>query len=184
MTALVCERMKRSFSVTVMLIPVSAALLMSLIVPYLADPGTVTMNGGNAAFIDNAGIWNGMDAISGLIYSIGDAACHQIPERSLFLNGNQMPICMRDVCILAGMSAGLVFCAAGERASSSKKMIFVAAALLLSLVADWIIQYATGSDSAVMRAVTGIAGGFGLAVLSGTAAYRMYDDAAGPQDGD
>lgn len=39
------------------------------------------------------------------VYRAGDWVCHQYPERSLKINGNQMPICARCFAIYLGMSA-------------------------------------------------------------------------------
>ncbi len=43
----------------------------------------------------------------GTIYSCGDRLCHQIAERSLFINGNQMPFCSRCTAIWFGFMIGL-----------------------------------------------------------------------------
>ena len=44
-----------------------------------------------------------------LVYSSGDALCHQKAERSLFINGNQMPFCARCTAIWIGLAIGLCF---------------------------------------------------------------------------
>jgi hypothetical protein len=37
-----------------------------------------------------------------LVYAIGGAVCHQLPERSFFLWGRQLPVCARCTGIYAG----------------------------------------------------------------------------------
>jgi uncharacterized membrane protein len=40
------------------------------------------------------------------IYNFGDSSCHQLNHRSLFINGNQMPLCARDIGIYVGFAIG------------------------------------------------------------------------------
>jgi uncharacterized membrane protein len=40
------------------------------------------------------------------IYNFGDSTCHQLNHRSLFINGNQMPLCARDIGIYVGFAIG------------------------------------------------------------------------------
>jgi uncharacterized membrane protein len=41
------------------------------------------------------------------MYSAGDSQCHQKQNRTVILNGNQMPFCARDVAIYTFMTIGL-----------------------------------------------------------------------------
>lgn len=43
-----------------------------------------------------------------LIYDIGKLICHQNSQRSLEINGNQMPICLRCLGILLGVNCSLI----------------------------------------------------------------------------
>jgi uncharacterized membrane protein len=43
------------------------------------------------------------------IDSIGYAVCHQIPERSLFIDGEQLPVCARDTGLYIGSLLSLLF---------------------------------------------------------------------------
>jgi len=45
-------------------------------------------------------------AYSGWIYSYFDYECHQLPERSFYLNGRQLPLCARCTGIITGSFAG------------------------------------------------------------------------------
>ena len=54
--------------------------------------------------------WSELDLFSAFVYAFGDINCHQKHERSWEINGNQMPICTRDVGIFAGIGVGgLIF---------------------------------------------------------------------------
>ena len=44
-----------------------------------------------------------------VVYSSGDRLCHQRADRSLFLNGNEMPFCSRCTAIWFGLAIGLGF---------------------------------------------------------------------------
>ena len=54
--------------------------------------------------------WTELDLFSAFIYGFGDLNCHQKHERSWTVNGNQMPVCTRDIGIFAGIAvAGFLF---------------------------------------------------------------------------
>ena len=50
--------------------------------------------------------WTTLNPYAGFIYSFGDLNCHQKHERSWEINGNQMPVCTRDVGIFLGLAIG------------------------------------------------------------------------------
>ena len=50
--------------------------------------------------------WTELDAFSAFIYAFGDLNCHQKNERSWQINGNQMPVCARDIGIMLGFTVG------------------------------------------------------------------------------
>lgn len=41
-------------------------------------------------------------------YSVGGIICHQLPERSFFLGGRQLPVCARCSGLYLGVAAGLL----------------------------------------------------------------------------
>lgn len=57
--------------------------------------------------IDNANVTEGMNPYARMFYRAGDSQCHTLKERSLFIRGNQMPFCARDVGIFLGMALGM-----------------------------------------------------------------------------
>ena len=50
--------------------------------------------------------WSELDPFSASIYAFGDLNCHQKYERSWQVNGNQMPVCTRDIGIFFGLALG------------------------------------------------------------------------------
>ncbi len=54
--------------------------------------------------------WTDLNVAWAIVYAIGDINCHQKYERSWEINGNQMPVCTRDVGIFFGFFVGcLIF---------------------------------------------------------------------------
>jgi len=74
----------------------------------LVPSGSVTDLSGRVLVLDNMDAYRDMNPLSKTIYILGDYNCHQIKERSLFINDNQMPFCSRDVGIFIGLLAGAV----------------------------------------------------------------------------
>ncbi len=86
--------------------------------------------------------------------------CHQMPERSFFINGFQFFVCARCSGVILGQLIGIV------------TYIFIKPSFLLSLLLlipmgiDWGLQYLTIITSTnLRRLITGILGGVGLTYL-------------------
>ncbi len=84
-------------------------VLIQFLAPFMIPPGTVTDLSGSVGISDNEFVFRTMSFPWGTVYSLGDRLCHQIPERSLFFNQNQMPFCVRCTAIWLGLAAGLLF---------------------------------------------------------------------------
>jgi len=106
------------------------------LVPMMMDPDTVPELSGRANMMDyssagswgnqehsddgemghnqtahgGAFAWSELNPYYAFVYAFGDFNCHQKHERSWVINGNQMPVCARDVGIFFGLAlGGLVF---------------------------------------------------------------------------
>ena len=77
--------------------------------PLFLPENSVTNLSGMVAFSDNDDEISQMVFPMNFIYSAGDRLCHQNADRSLFLNGNQMPFCSRCTAIWLGLALGLGF---------------------------------------------------------------------------
>ncbi len=146
---------------TLLLIFAALALLVFL-TPFLSPPGTITGLGGGTGTIDDGDTWEGLDPLSSLVYQAGDLLCHQKEERSLFLNGNQMPVCARDAGLFLGVPLGfLALLLVPYRAP-----LWAIVALGAPTVIDGGVQLLTDYESTnLIRLVTGTAAGAGLALL-------------------
>lgn len=98
------------------LIIFSIALFWALgmiIAPLTLPPNSVTdlspelKKGGGVGSIDNSEITKDMNPYAKFFYERGDMDCHTLKERSLFINGNQMPYCTRDAGLFFGLALGL-----------------------------------------------------------------------------
>jgi uncharacterized membrane protein len=49
-----------------------------------------------------------MDLFIALVYAAGSVVCHQLPERSFFLDGQQLPICARCTGLYLSGAAGFI----------------------------------------------------------------------------
>ena len=134
--------------------------------------------------------WSELDLFSAFVYAFGDINCHQKHERSWEINGNQMPICTRDVGIFAGIFVGgLIFRNRGlnrwtvrdsiisvlpdqkvESAYFTDRRFILAfggiALLLLPTALDGGIQAITDYESTnLKRLITGLPMGIGIGLL-------------------
>ncbi|WP_250277340.1 DUF2085 domain-containing protein [[Clostridium] colinum] len=88
-------------------------------------------------------------------------SCHQLPERSFFIKGYQMPVCTRCVGVfISSILAIIVF---------FKKKISFMLSILMSLVMliDWSLQFFNiKSSTNTRRLITGLIGGFGYTMIN------------------
>lgn len=84
------------------------------------------------------------------------SGCHQMAERSFFLNGLQFPVCARCTGVMAGQLSALIVI-------PFRIPISVCIACLTVMGLDWSIQeLGIKSSTNPRRFLTGILGGFGL----------------------
>ena len=65
-----------------------------------------------------------MDLIVALIFAVGRVVCHQQPERSFFLDGDQFPVCARCTGLYVSAAAGLAGWVAVKSASRWRPLSF------------------------------------------------------------
>lgn len=95
-----------SYPVFAMFVLSSIWLALVVLAPYMVPAGTLEDLSGRVGYHDNDALFADLDPLPRLIYWIGDAQCHQIAERSYFLNGNEMPFCARDLGLFLGVAIG------------------------------------------------------------------------------
>jgi uncharacterized membrane protein len=125
--------------------------------------------------------WTELDGFSAFIYAFGDLNCHQKNERSWQINGNQMPVCTRDIGIFFGLAlGGFVFSRRGlnrwtvrdsmlsifpddrleyvyRKNLRTKAVLLIAAITVIPLAIDGFTQMLTSYESTnIMRIITGL----------------------------
>jgi uncharacterized membrane protein len=113
------------------------------------------------------------DPLSILLWNIGHAFCHQLPDRSLFFSGFQMPVCARDTGTYLGFLIVFAFWAGLRRYRNGSRpdVIVLASAVIAMLpfildgVASYIGLYSTNNE---IRLFSGLLMGaaMGLVLLS------------------
>ncbi len=77
--------------------------------PIVTSPGIVVNLNGHSTLIDYSEKWDDLPIYVKTIYLIGDILCHQKFDRSILINGNQMPVCSRCMAVYLGFLLGLIF---------------------------------------------------------------------------
>ena len=152
-------------------------------------------------------VWSDLDPYAGFIYAFGDLNCHTKAERSWEINGNQMPVCVRDVGIFLGLAiGGFLFSRKGFNRWTIKDtflsllpdnklqsiykndrrmlaMLVIAAVAAIPMAIDGFTQMLTDYESnAMMRLLTGtpfgvLIGAFMSASFSARPAFFQLDPA-------
>lgn len=147
----------------------TAWLVAVLAAPMLLPASSVPDLSGRAGYIDNSKAISVMNPFSAAIYLIGDGNCHQLSQRSFYLNGNQMPFCARDVGIFIGLVVGMLAVLVLSPRFSWLVLVLLAVPILI----DGGIQYAGGYESTnILRLITGILGGAAASYFLGHVADR------------
>jgi uncharacterized membrane protein len=84
-------------------------VFLLFLAPVVLPSGSVSDLSGVVGSSDNAAVINDLPFPWNAVYTFGDLFCHQKAERSLFLNGNEMPFCTRCTAIWLGLAFGLGF---------------------------------------------------------------------------
>lgn len=83
-------------------------LLAIIIAPLTLPSNTVNFGeNGKVGKYDFGNLTENYNGFAKAIYNLGDVNCHQKSSRSLFINGNEMPFCSRDLGIFLGLVIGV-----------------------------------------------------------------------------
>ena len=145
------------------------SLGLIVVTPLLYPPGTFSGLDGRPGLMDHD--WGGYGA-GGIVYAIGDLLCHQEAARSFFLNGNQLPFCIRDVGLLIGLVGGLAVVYREGLSSREFKRLMFGLLLLVPTAAEYAVEHVYDMDFPELRFILGIVSGFGAALILGYALYK------------
>lgn len=105
------------------------------------------------------------------IYRFGDGSCHQLNHRSLFINGNQMPLCARDIGIYAGFAIGALIV---TFYAVELRMWWIVGSLV-PIGIDGLTQMFTSYESNnPLRLITGGLAGIMTTMVLGIMFYELY----------
>lgn len=98
--------------------------------------------------------------LAGFLYVFGSVICHQISERSFYMDGAQLPVCARCLGIYAGFAAGAL--AACLPAKAGSHLLLAAVPTLVTVILEW-----TGLwyPSNMTRAIAGLPLGIAVALV-------------------
>lgn len=104
--------------------------------------------------------------------AIGYGLCHQLPERSFFGGGYQLPVCARDTGIYFGFALGLLVLAMLARGSRPQELprwpvLLIIGIFVAAMGVDGVTSYAGLRQSTNdLRLITGLGTGWGLSALT------------------
>jgi len=121
-----------------------------------------------------------MNIISRIYFFIGSLVCHQIPERTIYIDGKPLPLCARDTGIYLGIFIALIYCIVrgklkADKLPSTRNGILLVL-LTVPMMIDAVSSYASvrQTDNTI-RLVTGLFFGMPIALLLIPAAnYKVY----------
>ena len=146
---------------------------LNVAAPFMAPPDTLLDLSGTIGMRENDDQFESLSVLPRVIYTIGDLECHQIPERSYFLNGNQMPFCARDLGLFAGLMVGFGVATVLIVQINPVLLLFG----LVPMGLDGGVQLVTEYESAnPLRLATGIVAGASLALLLAVFILALRED--------
>jgi len=101
------KREKASKSIIIIFLLLFIFTLFQFLSPLILPSNSIDIQSGTVGVIDNQGEIRTLPFPHDMLYSAGDRLCHQKQERSLFINGNQMPFCSRCTAIWIGFTIGI-----------------------------------------------------------------------------
>ena len=157
----------------VVFIAAAVWFLLVLTSPLMVPANTLTDLSGTTGLRDNDEQFAGLGPVAKAVYIIGDIECHQLAERSYFINGNQMPFCARDVGIFAGVAAG--FGLATFVVMNINPLLLMIG--LIPMGVDGGVQLVTAYESTnPLRLGTGILAGASLALIIAAFVFAFQAD--------
>ena len=137
-------------------------LAVLLIAPFSLPSGSVKDLSGAVGRLDNPGQEARMNLFARSIYTMGDIECHQIAERSFYLNGNELPVCSRDIGISIGLVTGMLI---GLLYVRRIDPILLASGLMPMVLDGGLLAVSSYQSNYTLRVLTGILAGVVVALL-------------------
>jgi uncharacterized membrane protein len=88
-----------------------------------------------------------MDLFLAFVYATGSVICHQLPDRSFFMDGRQLPVCARCTGLYLSGAAGVLGWFIWKTARGWRRLVVSPRAALAMVIAAGVptaLSYATG----------------------------------------
>ena len=154
---------------------ISASIWTVLVVtaPLMVPSGTLEDLSGVVGGHENEDQFDQLSPLPHAVYWLGDAECHQLANRSLFLNDNQMPFCVRDLGIFIGLAFGFGI-VTFYRYKINPVYVLIG---LVPIGIDGGLQAVTSYESNnFLRMVTGLVAGFVLSLMLAHFLFVIQED--------
>jgi uncharacterized membrane protein len=140
--------------------------LLQFLAPIALPYKSVNNLDGTTGFIDNQEKINNINTPWNFIYGFGDRLCHQKADRSFFINGNEMPFCVRCTAIWLGITIGLGFMIFYKINLDEKFIILIIIGLFPIGIDGFGQLFGLWESYNIIRVITGALTGFicGLAI--------------------
>jgi uncharacterized membrane protein len=162
-----------SFVILAVFLLSTAWLILVVISPMLVPSNTLVDLSGRVGGHENENQFKNLGAVPHAMYWLGDAECHQLSQRSYFINGNQMPFCARDLGLFLGLAVGFGL------ASFYRLKIhpFLALAGFIPMAIDGGLQAITNYESNnPLRLITGLIAGIAGSLLLAQFVFAIQED--------
>ena len=172
---MVSMRMPKVTSAAVLLMFALTSVWVALVfvAPVLVPAGTLTDLSGRVTIHDNDVLFDELSTVPHAVYWFGDAECHQLANRSFFINDNQMPFCARDV----GLFVGLAVASGVATFVRYKIHPLLMLAGLVPIAVDGGLQMVTEYESNnALRVATGLLAGAVLALLMAHFMFALQEE--------
>ena len=147
-------------------------IFLQFLAPLSVQKGSVRDLSGTVLFFDNKDKFNDMPIFISNVYFAGDILCHQKPERSFFINENQMPFCSRCTAIWLGFAIGLGFMVF-YFIELNEKFLFLLILSIIPIGIDGVGQlFGYWESSNIIRLITGLLVG----IFCGVALGVIFDE--------
>ena len=139
-------------------------LALIFIAPLTLPSGSVDDLDGKIGNMDNTDVISEMNPLAAVMYALGDINCHQMTSNSFYLNGNEMPFCVRDTGIFIGLAIGSLISLFFAPKFRWTALIILILPILIDGGAQMVSDYVSFNE---LRLVTGILCGIGVTYFLG-----------------
>jgi uncharacterized membrane protein len=145
---------------------------IQFLAPVILPSSSVTHLDGYTGLADNIKTIENISFPWDILYAMGDRLCHQKMERSLIINNNQMPFCIRCTSIWIGIVIGLGVLMLYKIQLNGRFAMGLIIGIIPVAVDGFGQLLGIWESTTVLRALTGLLAGF----MSGVAIGVIIDE--------